>query len=567
MGSIEQFGAGGAATPRLEGRLARLWAEHRQVVEQLATLQSSNAWMVVRRLSQLRRRLLPDGSRRQGCFRLCLRGLRLWRREGIVALLGRTAHKLIRPGGARKEEAKEIAFDSFAPQLPSFVETASSDRALRVAFIGSREACEAQSMRYRAHNVIEALTLVGIEARFFALEEVQAQLKVILAHDLIVLVRMMYNPITALVIDAARRLGLPTVFDIDDYLFDPWVFPYIEAFRGLPSHNGLRILDEFAACLQACDYFTGSNTYLLNKAATLGKKGFVIPNGLNGEQLRVSHALLKQRSNRRENDFTRIGYLSGTRTHQGDFRLVYPALMAVLREQPDVRLVIVGALDVEEFPGLAPFLDQIDLLPLRPWTELPAAIANIDINLICLEQTPFNEGKSNLKYFEAALLRVPSIASPTRIHCENIRHGHNGLLAGSTEEWYAGLKELVSSVERREQMGEHALEQVLNRYVPLATAVAAMEAYQQILEWHRGPGVEGGSARAALVSDLGERIRIAKQVLDDYKQLPHITIVEAHSDAPFTGAFPRTGRLHRGAGAVNAADYTAKKTVSASGVA
>ncbi len=86
-------------------------------------------------------------------------------------------------------------------------------------------------MRYRAHNVIEALALVGLQGTFVALDRALANLDAILSHDLIVLVRLMHNPVTTAIIESARKRGLPIVYDIDDYLFDPWVLPYVEAFR------------------------------------------------------------------------------------------------------------------------------------------------------------------------------------------------------------------------------------------------------------------------------------------------------------------------------------------------
>lgn len=356
----------------------------------------------------------------------------------------------------------------------------------RVAFLGLGAACEAQSLRYRAHNVIEALAPVGVEGAFFSLEEAPANLSAILCHDLIVLVRLKYDPVTARLIASARRLGLPIVYDIDDYLFGPWILPYVESFRAVPRIDALRILDEYAACLHACDYFTGSTSYLAEKAASLGKKGFVIHNGLNATQLQRARRALEQRSARVADPIVRLGYFSGTRTHQADFRVVYPALIALLRQHRKVRLVIVGDLDLGEFPGLAPYIEDIETIPLLHWSELPATIAAIDINLIPLEATPFNEGKSNLKYYEAGLLQVPSIASPTRIHRESIAHGHNGLLARTAEEWYDGLEMLIADAALRRQMGHNAFEHVLQTYTPSATAAEAAEVYRQILRIHRG---------------------------------------------------------------------------------
>jgi glycosyltransferase involved in cell wall biosynthesis len=489
MHPIEQSSADKGESQRLAARCAIHWVEHRHLAERLAAIESSTAWAVARRLSQWRRRLLPEGSRRQWCFRLGVRGLRLWRREGIAALLRRSTGKLQRwfgyPTKGKSRENHLAASDPSAFYLPPSTAPASSSCEFRVAFIGSGAACEAQSMRYRAHNVIEALALVGLEGTFFTLEEVQAQLATILSHDLIVLVRLMHNHVTAQVIESARRLGLPTIFDIDDYLFDPWVMPYVEAFRALRQLDALRILDELGASLHECDYFTGSTSYLAEKATALGKKSFVLHNGLNAAQLRLAHQALEQRSARPRDPITRIGYFSGTRTHQADFRVVYPALMTLLREHSTARLLIVGDLDLGEFPGLLPYIDGIEVLPLRHWSELPATMASVDINLIPLEPTPFNEGKSNLKYYEAGLLKVPSIASPTRINRESITHGHNGLLARTPEEWYDCLKELMSSAERREWMGQNAFEHVLRHYAPLATATEAVEIYREILHLHR----------------------------------------------------------------------------------
>lgn len=472
---------------RLAARFAVLWAEHRRNAEQLSTIESSSAWVIARRLSRMRQRLAPEGSRRNALFRLCLRGLRLWRREGIVALGRRAAnHLLRRPSTGETRKVREEA-DISSRELRACLSTQTpAASALRIAFIGSEAVTEAASMRYRAHHIIEALPLAGLEGAFVALEQVQSHLSRILSHDLIVLVRLRHNDTIAALIESARRRKLPIVYDLDDYLFDPWVLPYIEALHhGTKQVNALRILGAYGACLAQCDYFTGSTSYLVQRAEAWGKEGFVIRNGLSTAQLDLSQSALKQRCVPRSDEGTRIGYFSGTRTHQADFRIVYPALMNILREEADARLVIVGHLDIGEFPGLTPFMEQIDELPICHWSQLPAVISGVDVNLIPLELTPFNEGKSNLKYYEAGLLKVPSIASPTRIHRENITPGHNGLLAQTTEEWYNSLKELITQPDRREQIGQNAFEHVMRNYTPAAVAAEAAMTYRHILDHHR----------------------------------------------------------------------------------
>lgn len=58
------------------------------------------------------------------------------------------------------------------------------------------------------------------------------------------------------------------------------------------------------------------------------------------------------------------------------------------------------------------------------------------LNIAPLEINRFCEAKSELKYFEAALVRVPTVASPTQPFKNAIQHGVNGFLAGDSADWY-----------------------------------------------------------------------------------------------------------------------------------
>lgn len=472
MDSLEQDRDERGAAERMTARFAELWTEQRRLAEQWADIESSTAWALARRLAKWRRRLAPQNSRREAILGLFLRALRPWRRK-----------KMETPARSVSEGRRQpsLTLRAGVAAMP-----ASQGDKLRIAYVGSGCSIDAATMRYRAHNLIEALARAGHEGTFVPLEDIPAQLPTILSHDLVVIVRRIRNDATTAVIGAARRKGLPIIYDADDYIFDPWILPYVEAFHTTMNQTkALRFMDEVGACLDLCDYFTGSTAYLAERAAVLGKDSFVIRNGINAAQLSLSRLAVEQRNLSRCGPETRIGYFSGTRSHQADFRVVYPALMRLLGERRDVRLAIAGHLDVGAFPGLAPFLDQIEILPSCHWSELPAVIAGVDINVIPLDLTPFNEGKSNLKYYEAGLVEVPSIASPTRILCDSITHGHNGLLARTPEEWYAGLTELIARPDWRRHLGQNALQHVMRNYAPDAVAAEAIAVYRQILDLHR----------------------------------------------------------------------------------
>ena len=64
------------------------------------------------------------------------------------------------------------------------------------------------------------------------------------------------------------------------------------------------------------------------------------------------------------------------------------------------------------------------------WQGLPNIVAQIDINLAPLElDNPFCQAKSEIKFTEAALVGVPTVASPTQAFVYAMRDGEDGLLA------------------------------------------------------------------------------------------------------------------------------------------
>ena len=79
------------------------------------------------------------------------------------------------------------------------------------------------------------------------------------------------------------------------------------------------------------------------------------------------------------------------------------------------------------------------------------------MNLAPLEVgNPFCEAKSELKYFEAALAGVPTIASPTGPYRRAIRHGETGFLAETSSEWRDALERLVGNADLRTQIAAAA---------------------------------------------------------------------------------------------------------------
>ena len=59
-------------------------------------------------------------------------------------------------------------------------------------------------------------------------------------------------------------------------------------------------------------------------------------------------------------------------------------------------------------------------------------------------------------YTEAALVGVPTVASPTQAYAYAVHNGENGLLAATADEWRQALTLLIEQPDLRKQVGEAA---------------------------------------------------------------------------------------------------------------
>jgi SAM-dependent methyltransferase len=190
---------------------------------------------------------------------------------------------------------------------------------------------------------------------------------------------------------------------------------------------------------------------------------YLLPNGFDDVVVAKSRLAARLRAASRRDGLCRIGYAAGSRTHQRDFAVAAESIARVLRTHDDVRLVLYHrAFDLDEFPVFDDLRDRIEWRELVPIEDLPLEMARYDVNLAPLEVgNPFCEAKSALKFFEAALVDVPTIASPTQPFRAVIRTGETGVLADGVEEWHAALDRLVTDAGLRADIGRAARDAVL----------------------------------------------------------------------------------------------------------
>lgn len=162
-----------------------------------------------------------------------------------------------------------------------------------------------------------------------------------------------------------------------------------------------------------------------------------------------------------------IGYFSGSITHNSDIEMIKPALIKILSEFKNVHLLLFGELSFPNF--LNDFSSQIITKKFTDWKKLPEIISSVDINIAPIEKTIFNAAKSENKWVEAALVKVPTVASNYGEFRNVIIHNETGLLCSTINDWYISLRTLIINSKLRQIIGKNAYKACKKKYNSIYT--------------------------------------------------------------------------------------------------
>ena len=199
--------------------------------------------------------------------------------------------------------------------------------------------------------------------------------------------------------------------------------------------------------LARCDRLVVSTDFLAESYQHFIPDIRVVPNRLEQDIWRPLHSL------KRTGKKPRIGWAGGT-THQGDL-IFLKEIIEQTRDEAD--WIFFGMCPDEIRPLLAEYHEIV------PFTEYPAYLAslNLDIAVAPLAQTPFNQGKSNLRLLEYGALGIPVV-------CTDIDPYQNSpacRVANTVKAWTTALRERIYDAEARECEGIAMREWVHRNYM------------------------------------------------------------------------------------------------------
>jgi glycosyltransferase involved in cell wall biosynthesis len=250
---------------------------------------------------------------------------------------------------------------------------------------------------------------------------------------------------------AARRL----LFDFDDAVFlrDSY------AANGLHSAGRLR---RFAAVARAADVVVAGNRFLAAHAARWA----------GAERVRVLPTCVAphdypQAVHLDAGAGVQLVWVGSSSTLRG-LEMIRPLLEQIGHSCPGLRLKIV----CDRF-------QQFDHLPVVACTWSAASeaaeIAAADIGISWVPDDLWSRGKCGLKLLQYMAAGLPVVANPVGVQAEMVRHGENGYLAVTPEQWLEAIGRLARDPVLRRRMGQAGRRQVEAHFSVAAGAQSWLE--------------------------------------------------------------------------------------------
>lgn len=325
--------------------------------------------------------------------------------------------------------------------------------------------------RYRVQHQIEQLEFVG-----YSCDEVWYEN---LTLDKLKFYRgfIFYRcPSTPLILEFIKRTKIfnkVTFFDIDDLVIDEKYVKNIKYLDEMSKEDYDIYMDgvnRMQETLRKCDYGITTTKTLARELENYVPEVYINRNVSSEKMLEISENIIKENEkNKKDEEKIYLGYMSGSITHNPDFELISPIIKKLLKKYDNVYLSVVGFLDVPE--NLKEVEHKIVKKDFVDWKKLPKLISELDINLVPLEESVFNEAKSENKWVEAGLVKTVTVASSVGPFKDFIKNGETGYLCTNENEWEEVLEKLIQDKCLREKIAERTYDIVRKENVTAYTGM------------------------------------------------------------------------------------------------
>ena len=317
--------------------------------------------------------------------------------------------------------------------------------------------------RYRIHHKKEELIANGLSVDVINPEVLTEEM--VKYYSGFVIYRAAWSDHMQRFIDYIRKENKPIFFDIDDLIFDLKFTEDIKELENFTEEQKKLYNDgvvKYGKMMSLCDYGITTTNVLAKEMKSHVKDVCIDKNIASLEMQKYSEIAINEV--KKDEDKIIIGYASGSITHNADFDMISDDIKKILDKYENVYFHFIGVLSIPD--DFKKYGKRIITSPFVDYTKLPKIIRKLDINIAPLEDTLFNAAKSCIKWMEAGLVKVPTVASDIGDFHDSITDGYDGVLVKNNK-WFESLEKLIVDKELRTKIGENAYKTVYEKYTPI----------------------------------------------------------------------------------------------------
>ena len=327
---------------------------------------------------------------------------------------------------------------------------------------------DSSTFRYRGFNVAETLDYsLEWSGTCFQLEDLESLKNDINCINILVIIRCPWEERINEFIKYAKQRKVYLCYDIDDLIYNPKYMPSVVEALGLNQefewNFWFGLIHRNYMIAQMCDVTITTNDFLAQYLREdFDKPCFILKNYLNWMQEKVSTEYFEAKQHLESNNPFEIGYFSGSPTHVRDLALIMPEVEEFLVRHEDSMLKIVGYMELPKQYEKWVKKDRIRFVPFQSFIGLQYEQAKVDVNVVPLVNNVFSNCKSELKYFESAIVGTVTCATPSYTYANAIQNCDNGYLCNAGE-WLDVFEKLYQEKENKQQQS-YIREKALKAY-------------------------------------------------------------------------------------------------------
>lgn len=338
------------------------------------------------------------------------------------------------------------------------------------------ETANNSTFRYRAYNMVQVINespqsnVKNISASYFFQNDLHKIDEIVILADILVICRSGLNAALLQLIEKFKSHKKKIYFDIDDLVFDVRYAGLVINTLGqdINSNNvwdyWYSYMARMGQALLACDEAITTNEFLAEKISGFSNLPVtVVPNFMNKEQISYSEVIneCKGKFKYPNEEIIKLGYFSGSPSHRLDYEVIRGSVNDIMGSYDNVGLAIAGYMDESVVPS--EYRHKVEFSPFVDYVNLQRLIASVDYNLMPLQNNEFTNCKSELKYFEAGVVGVVSIASPVFTYKNSIEHGVNGYISRG-HEWFSTIESILKNRNDYFDVSMNAYRDCVERY-------------------------------------------------------------------------------------------------------